>query len=80
LPRCAGGVPASPCALEISASVAVDFQADGHFDDLRPFPRLVHLCSSLRLNNRIVAQEKAHINCGTDKISVLLPLTPALKV
>ena len=55
-------MPSSPSALEISASVAVDFQADGHFDDLRLFPGLTHLCSSLRLNNPIMAQEKAHGN------------------
>jgi hypothetical protein len=72
-------MPSSPSALEISASVAVDFQADGHFDDLRLFPGLAHLCSSLRLNNSIIAQEKAHGNWRRRQIPILLPLTRALK-
>jgi hypothetical protein len=70
-------VPSSASALEISASVAVDFQADGHFDDLRLFPSLAHLCSSLRLNNPSIAQEKAHGNWQRRQTPVLLPLPRA---
>jgi hypothetical protein len=66
-------------ALEFSASVAVDFQADGHFDDLRLSPRLAHLCSSLWLNNPIITQKKSHGNWRRRQIPILLPLTRAPK-
>jgi hypothetical protein len=72
-------LPSSPSALKISASVAVDFQADGHFDDLRLFPRLAHHCSSLWLNNPIITQEKLHGNWRRRQIPILLSLTRALK-
>jgi hypothetical protein len=52
----------SRSASENGAGVAVDFQADGDFDDLRLFPGLAHLRSSLRLNAQIMAQDKAHGN------------------
>jgi hypothetical protein len=71
-------VPFSPSALKVSASVAVDFQADGHFDDLRLFPGFAHFCS-LRLNNPSMAQEKAHGNWRRRQIPMLLPHTRALK-
>jgi hypothetical protein len=53
----------SSAALELSTSVAIDLQPDGHFDDLRLFPRLAHRSPSLGLlAGPTVAQEAAHCN------------------